>query len=158
MEWIVWALIILFFIGSLVGIFVPVIPDALLLWGGFLLYQFFLAETSLSPWFWWGMGALTLLIVLADLLANLVFVKKYGGTKVGMMASVVGLLIGPLILGPFGILVGPIVLVFLVEWIRNKDIQGSIKIALGTLAAFFGSAAVKLGVQAVMIFSFFVAL
>lgn len=158
MEWLLWAVIILFFIGSLAGIVIPIIPDALLVWGGFLIYQFILAEQSLSAWFWWGMAGITLLIVLADVLANMLFVKKYGGSKLGMVASVIGLLIGPFVLGPLGILIGPILLVFMAEWVRNKDGVLSMKIALSTLAAFFGSAAVKLVLQVVMIIAFFVAI
>ncbi|MEW9668890.1 DUF456 domain-containing protein [Ammoniphilus sp. 3BR4] len=158
MEWLFWAVIIVFFIGSLAGIVIPIIPDALLVWGGFLIYQFALAERSLSPWFWWGMGGITLLIVLADMLANLLFVKKYGGSKLGMIASVIGLLLGPFVLGPLGILAGPILLVFAVEWIRNRDGMMSMKIALSTLAAFFGSAAVKLVLQVIMIIAFFIAI
>ncbi|RXT04102.1 DUF456 domain-containing protein [Ammoniphilus sp. CFH 90114] len=158
MEWLLWGIIVLFFIGSLVGIVVPVIPDALLVWGGFLIYQFFVSDQGLPPWFWWAMGGVTVLIILADVLTNMVFVKKYGGSKAGMIASVIGLLIGPFILGPIGVLVGPILLVFAVEWFRNKDAGISMKIALGTLAAFFSSAGAKLVLQLIMITTFFIAI
>lgn len=160
MDWILWAVIVVFFLGSMVGVFVPIIPDALLVWGGFLVYQFFIAEPGqgLSSWFWWGMGAVTVLLILADVLTNMVFVKKYGGSKWGIAASVVGLLIGPLVLGPLGIILGPILFVFLIEWMRNKDVSLSVKIALGTLAAFFGSAVMKIMLQVIMIGCFFIAI
>ncbi len=160
MEWILWTVIVVFFLGSMVGVFVPVIPDALLVWGGFLIYQFFIADPGqgLSSWFWWAMGAMTVLLILADILTNMVFVKKYGGSKWGMAASVLGLLIGPFVLGPLGIILGPVLFVLMIEWIQNKDLSLSVKIALGTLAAFFGSAAMKIMLQVIMIIWFFIAI
>jgi len=160
LEWILWALIGLCFIGSIAGVFIPIIPDALLVWAGFLLYQFGVAQPGqgLSAGFWWGMGALTLLIILSDLLANIVFVKKYGGSKWGIVASVAGVLIGPFLLGPFGFLIGPILAVFLVEWLLSKDPTLSMKIAFGTLAAFFSSSVVKIILQLAMMIWFFMAI
>jgi uncharacterized protein len=156
MEFIWWVLIVLFFIGSFVGIVVPFIPDAILLWGGFLVYQFFLAQHSLPSFFWWGMGAITILLVLSDLLTNMFLVKKYGGSKWGMLASIAGIIIGPLFLGPFGFLLGPFLCVLLFEWLISKDLTLAYKVALSSLAAFFGSIAVKLVLQAVMIIWFFI--
>ncbi|HJV46200.1 MAG TPA: DUF456 family protein [Bacillota bacterium] len=151
-----WVLVILFFVGSFVGIVVPFIPDAILLWGGFLTYKFLLANQSLPLSFWWGMGALTILLLLADLLTNMLLVKKYGGSKWGMIASIVGIVIGPLILGPLGILFGPLLFVFLVEWALNKEVGLAAKVAFSQLGAFFGSAVVKFVLQLAMVIWFFV--
>lgn len=63
MEVFIWIVISLLFIGSFIGVIVPVIPDALLLWIGFLLYQFALATTSLGWTFWVPMTLLTLLLI-----------------------------------------------------------------------------------------------
>lgn len=160
MEWILWALIGLLFIGSIVGVFIPIIPDALLIWAAFLLYQFGIVDSGqgLSAGFWWGMGALTLLMVLSDLLTNIIFVKKYGGSKWGIVASIAGVIIGPFVLGPFGFLMGPILAVFLVEWVISKDVQLSFKIAFGTLVAFFSSSVVKIMILLAMIIWFFIAI
>src|SRR5699024_123475 len=131
----------------------------LLVWVGFLLYQFGLAlpGQGLSTSFWWGMGILTVLIIIADLLANILFVKKYGGSKWGVVASIVGLIIGPFIFaGPLGFLLGPIIAVFIVEWIQNKDASLSVKISLGTLAAFLGGGVAKVILQLAMIIWFFI--
>ncbi|RKD25126.1 hypothetical protein BEP19_04730 [Ammoniphilus oxalaticus] len=161
MTWVFWTLIALCFIGSLIGVFVPIIPGALLVWIGFLLYQFGLAlpGEGLSASFWWGMGVLTVLIFVADLLANLVFVKKYGGSKWGVVASIAGMVIGPfLFAGPIGFILGPIIAVFLVEWIQNKDLGLSAKIAMGTLAAFLGGGLAKVILQLAMMIWFFIAI
>lgn len=159
MSWILWFLIIICFLGSLIGVFMPVIPGVLFVWIGFLLYQFGVAlpGQGLSAGFWWGMGAITVFIVLADLLANIWFVKRYGGSKWGVVASVIGLVIGPFIFaGPLGFLLGPILAVFLAEWIQNKNASLSIKISLGTLAAFLGGGVAKVILQLAMIIWFFI--
>ncbi|MBP1933673.1 DUF456 domain-containing protein [Ammoniphilus resinae] len=157
MDILFWSIIILLFIASMVGIFVPVIPDALFVWGGFLIYQFLLADQGhgLPASFWWGMAILTILLLVSDFLTNMVFVKKYGGSKWGMAASVAGLLIGPFVMGPIGLLLGPFIFVLLVEWARNQDFSLAFKVGIGSMVAFFGSALVKLGVQAIMIVWFF---
>jgi len=157
LDILLWSIIIVLFLASMIGIFVPVIPDALFVWGGFLIYQFFLADhgQGLPASFWWGMAILTVLLLVSDFLTNMVFVKKYGGSKWGMAASVAGLLIGPFVMGPIGLLLGPVLFVLLVEWARNQDFSLSLKVAFGTMVAFFGSAIVKVGIQVIMIVWFF---
>lgn len=87
MEMLWWTLVIVLFLTSLIGVVVPFIPDTLLLWAGVLLHRFALAAEGYPLLFWIGMAAATLLIIGADLLANLVFVKKYGGDKWTMLAA-----------------------------------------------------------------------
>ncbi|MCC3377881.1 DUF456 family protein, partial [Cohnella sp. REN36] len=74
------------------GIVIPVIPDALLIWIGFLLYQFTIASASLGWTFWVPMTVLTLFLIGADMLSNIYFVKKYGGDKWSMIAAVAGII------------------------------------------------------------------
>ncbi|NMF00127.1 DUF456 domain-containing protein [Aneurinibacillus aneurinilyticus] len=162
MEVFIWIVISLLFIGSFIGVIVPVIPDALLLWIGFLLYQFALATTSLGWTFWVPMTLLTLLLIGADLLSNIYFVKKYGGDKWSMLAAVAGIILGPLVLGaflgPLAIIVGPFLSVFLVELVRSNGAEKSLRIAFGTVLAFLGSAAAKIVIQLIMVIWFFFAI
>ncbi|MGG4495826.1 DUF456 domain-containing protein [Brevibacillus reuszeri] len=161
MEIILWIIVIALFALSIVGIFMPVLPDTLLLWGGFLLYHFFIADpgAGLPASFWWGMAVLSILLYGADLLTNMYFVKKYGGSKWSSMAAVVGIILGIFLFPPFGMLILPFLLVVLVELLVQKQtLEKAVKAGFGSLIGFLGSAVVKVVLQVAMIIWFFVAL
>lgn len=156
MEFLMWFIIVLLFTISLAGVVIPLIPDTLPLWAGFLLYQFTMASHALPSSFWWGAGAITLLIVGADILANLFFVKKYGGSRYAMVGAAIGLLLGPFILGPVGILLGPFAAVIAIEWIMQKEWNKALRAAWGTVIALFSGAVAKIILQTIMIIWFFI--
>jgi uncharacterized protein YqgC (DUF456 family) len=161
MEILLWVVILALFGLSLVGIFLPVLPDTVLLWGGFLIYHFFLAEpgAGLPPSFWWGMVVLSVLLYGADLLTNVYFVNKYGGSKWSSLAAVAGLVLGIFIFPPFGMLVLPFLFVVLVETVfQHQPIDRAVKAGFGSLVAFLSSAVMKVVLQLVMIVWFFLAL
>ncbi|USG68048.1 DUF456 domain-containing protein [Brevibacillus ruminantium] len=161
MDIVLWIIISLLFVISIVGIFFPVLPDTLLLWGGFLIYHFFIAEpgAGLPASFWWGMVAMSILLYGADLLTNMYFVKKYGGSKASSWAAVLGIFLGIFLFPPFGMLIMPFVLVVLVELLfQNQPIERAVKAGVGSLIGFLSSALVKVMLQIVMIIWFFVAL
>lgn len=161
MEILLWIVIAALFILSIAGIFLPVIPDTILLWGGFLLYHFFIADpgTGLPASFWWGMAVLSVLLYGADLLTNMYFVKKYGGSKASSWAAALGILLGVILFPPFGMLIMPFVLVVLVEMlIQKQPFERAVKAGVGSLIGFLGSVVVKVVLQVVMIIWFFVAL
>lgn len=155
-ETLLWVFIYILFGISLVGVVVPVVPDTIPLWGGILLYRFFLATTSLPVTFWIGMVVLSIVIIIADYLTSAVFVKKYGGSKLAMIAAILGMIIGIFFLGPVGIIIGPFVTVYIVGLIEKKSSEKALKTAFGTIIGFFGSAVVKLLLQTVMLVWFFV--
>lgn len=157
-----WILISVLFVLSIVGIFVPVIPDSIFIWIGFLIYQFGIAPPGegLGWVFWISMTLLTALLFLADILANIYFVQKYGGDKWSAGAAVIGLLFGTILLspfvGPFSIILGPFLAVLLLEVMRSRENGQAVQIAFGTLIGFLGSGVVKLGVTFIMIIWFIV--
>ncbi|MFD2371409.1 DUF456 domain-containing protein [Brevibacillus sp. GCM10020057] len=161
MEILLWVLVAALFVLSIAGIFLPVLPDTILLWGGFLLYQFFIAEpgSELPASFWWGMAAMSVLLYGADLLTNMYFVKRYGGSKWSSLAAVLGILIGIFAFPPLGMIILPFVFVVLVElFVQQQPLERAIKAGFGSLVGFFGSAVVKVVLQVTMIIWFFLAM
>lgn len=156
MEWVLWTVIILLFLLSIGGVIIPVLPDTLFVWAGFLLYQFVLADVSLPASFWWGMGMITLLIIGSDYVANLVFVKKYGGSRWAMAGAIFGMIFAPFIMGPIGILIGPFVTVLIIELFRKKEFESALKVGMATIFALFSSTIVKIVLQLIMIIWFFI--
>src|SRR5690625_1763751 len=119
MSWL-WVVIIALFIVSFVGLLFPLIPSALALWGGFLLFAFGIDRHELSLWFWLSAVVLTIVILGADVLANQFFVKKYGGSKRGERMAILGVIGGSFFFPPFGIIFIPLILVFITELIVSK--------------------------------------
>lgn len=160
MEIFLWVVVVLLFLLSIAGIFLPVLPDTILLWAGFLLYHFFIADpgAGLPASFWWGMVVLSILLYGADLLTNMYFVKRYGGSKWSSIAAAVGIILGIFVFPPFGMLILPFVLVVLVElMVQKQSMERAVKAGVGSLIGFLGSAVVKVILQVTMIIWFFVA-
>ncbi|TQR36645.1 DUF456 domain-containing protein [Brevibacillus brevis] len=160
MEILLWVVVVLLFLLSIAGIFLPVLPDTILLWAGFLLYHFFIADpgAGLPASFWWGMVVLSILLYGADLLTNMYFVKKYGGSKWSSIAAVVGIILGIFVFPPFGMLILPFVFVVLVElMVQKQSMERAVKAGVGSLIGFLGSAVVKVILQVTMIIWFFIA-
>ncbi|MED4128270.1 DUF456 domain-containing protein [Shouchella miscanthi] len=155
MEILWWLLIVVFFVASYVGLIVPIIPSVLVLWGGFLIYLFGLSG-SLSTWFWVGMAVLTIFLLVVDFLANVIFVKRTGGSKWGERMALVGVIIGAFIYPPFGLILVPFVLVLAVELLQQKTFNEAIKIAFASFLAFLSGSFAKAVVQTVMIIWFFI--
>ncbi|SER36890.1 hypothetical protein SAMN04487944_103211 [Gracilibacillus ureilyticus] len=153
-----WILIILAFVLSFVGIVFPIIPSVLVLWIGFIMYQFLLASENIGWIFWTAMGILTLILIVADIIANSYFVKKYGGSKWGEWMAAVGVIIGSFIIPPFGIIIVPFLLVFLTEIIQKKGADEALKAAFGSLLGFLSGTVAKIVIQIVMIVWFFLAI
>jgi len=109
MDILYWILISVSFLIAFVGLVYPIIPSVLFVAIGFVLYGLFYGFSSYSVVFWFVQGFLTIALFLADYLANLVGVKKYGGTKAGGWGSTSGLLVGPFIIPIVGIVIGPFV-------------------------------------------------
>ena len=154
MEIVLYLLIGLFFLLSLIGSFIPVIPDVLPIWGGIAIYYFFLNDNLLTQSFFISLVFITIIIQLADFLANAYFVKKSGGNNLTVLRAFLGLLTGMIFLGPLGIIIGPFFGVLIVGYISNRDQNKSLKIAFSTLIAYLGSGFIKFILQIVIIIWF----
>lgn len=156
MSLFIWSVIILLFIISFVGLFIPFFPTSLVIWIGFLLYEFILNSNSLSMMFWLSMGVLTILLFASDLLTNKYFVGKFGGSKKSEWGAIIAFIAGIFIYPPIGIIVLPFLTVFLIEYLRVGRTNHALQSAIGTIVAFFSSIFVKGFVQMIMIIWFFI--
>ncbi|QKS71608.1 DUF456 family protein [Paenalkalicoccus suaedae] len=153
---IVWVVIIALFVLSFIGLLYPVIPSVLVIWGAVILYAFLIDGSQISWWTWSSFAVLTIAIFVADYIASMYFVKKYGSSKHGMTAATIGLIVGSFIIPPFGIFIVPFVLVLLTEVAQRKSMTESAKVAVGTLLGFLASTFAKGVIQAILIGIFLV--
>jgi uncharacterized protein len=147
-----WILISAMFIISFIGLIYPIIPSMLFILGGFVLYGLFYSFDSLHLLFWLIQLMFVLLLFSADYLANLIGVKKFGGSKAGIWGSTIGLLIGPFVIPIFGIIIGPFLGAVTAELlVHRKGIIESLKIGIGSVIGFISSVITKAVIQALMI-------
>lgn len=147
-----WIIIVLMFIMGFVGLIFPIIPSVLFIFGGIVLYGLFYSFAPFG-WFFWTVQILfVILLFAADYIANMVGVKKYGGTKAGIWGSTIGLLVGPFVIPFVGILIGPFIGAFLAEiLVHRKDPVTASKIGLGSVVGFISSVITKGIIQLLMI-------
>lgn len=157
MDLLYWIIIIALFVVAFIGLVYPIIPSVLFIVGAFLLYGVAFSFASLNIWFWLIQGLFVLLLFIADYLANIISVKKFGGSNASVWGSTIGILIGPFVIPVAGIILGPFLGAIIAEMlVKKQDIKTSIKIGVGSVVGLFSSAIVKGVVQAVMIIYFFI--
>lgn len=152
----IWLVIVVLFIASFVGLLYPIIPSSLLIWVGFLLYHFIIDSTSLNLFFWSVMVGWTIVVLVADIIANSFFVKRSGGSKWGERGAAIAVIVGSFIIPPFGIIIIPFITVLAIEMVQKNTIQKAFKTALGSLLGFLGGTLVKIIIQTIMIIWFII--
>lgn len=155
MEIIGWIIAILFFVVAFFGLIYPIIPSALFMIGGYLLYGFIVSFDEMTWLFWSVQGLFILLLFVADTLSNLVGVKRFGGSKAGMWGSTIGLLLGPFVIPVAGIILGPFLGAIIAELIVSRSgIKQSFKTGIGSLVGFLTSVITKGTLMIIMIVLF----
>ncbi len=133
-------LLIFGFIFMLVGIlgsFLPVLPGPTISWIGLLLL--YLTKVVPDDWLFLGITLVIALTVFAlDYIIPAVGTKKFGGTRAGMLGTMIGLLVALFfpILGPFGIIIWPFVGALVGELLNKADKKTATKAAFGSFIGF----------------------
>ena len=129
-------LLVFGFILMLVGIlgsFLPVLPGPTISWIGLLLL--YLTKVVPNDWLFLGITLVIALTVFAlDYIIPAVGTKKFGGTRAGMLGTMIGLLVALFfpILGPFGIIIWPFVGALVGELLNKADKKTATKAAFGS--------------------------
>ena len=144
METVIYAVIcsILILVG-LIGVFAPILPGIPLAWLGFFIYAIGTGFEKISILTTVIFAILTALIMLLDFLAPMLGAKKYKASKYGILGAFLGLMVGIIVFGFWGIILGPFIGAFLLEWLAKRQVKGALKAALGTVIGFIASALIK---------------
>tara|TARA_B100000767_G_C19770873_1_gene539929 strand:+ start:523 stop:1011 length:489 start_codon:yes stop_codon:yes gene_type:complete len=130
---------------GIIGSFLPILPGPLTSWGGLFLIHNHSQVPENSSFVWITMGV-ALVLFFMDYFIPAIGTKKFGGTKYGAYGASIGLIIGLLFLGPFGILIGPFSGAYFGELLKNKNQKKALKSALGSLLGFLSGVFIKLTV------------
>ena len=159
MDIVAWIVIGALFLIAFIGLVYPIIPSVLFLLAGYIAYGLFFSFSHFTWWFWVIQILFIVLLFAADTLANLIGVKKFGGSKAGMWGSTIGLIAGPFIIPFAGIIIGPFLGAIIGELLFEKVGFGkAIKSGTGSVIGFLTSVVTKGIIQLVMIIIFFIAI
>lgn len=150
MTTLIWLLIVAAFILAFVALVVPVIPGILMMWIGFFLYHFMIDDSKLSWFFWVVMTILTMITLVSDYIAGSYFVKRYGGSKAGGITAALSVLVGSFVMPPFGVIIVPLIAVFVIELIVVKEPERAVKASIGSLFGFLTSTFAKFLILVIM--------
>lgn len=144
--------IVFIFLG-IVGSFLPILPGPLTSWAGLLLlHQSDRIEENTS--FLGITFAIALSVFLIDYIIPAIGTKKFGGSKKGIIGSTIGLLIGLIFFGPFGLIIGPFTGAFIGELINKTPRKMALKAAFGSFIGFLGGVFLKFSVSLIFAFRF----
>ena len=134
---------------GVVGCFLPILPGPPLGFIGLLLLHFSsLADFSTS--FLIIGGVVVLFVSLLDYLVPVVGAKRFGGSKLGVIGCVIGLIVGIFIFPPIGIIIGPFIGAIVGELINGDDLQKAVKSGIGSFLGYLFGTGVKLAVSLVL--------
>lgn len=155
MDVLLWLVVLVLFGLSFVALIYPILPSVTAVWAGFLIYHFFINSSALTTFFWISMIVLTMILLLADIFASSLSVKRFGGSKSGERIAAISVIIGSFIYPPFGIIILPFIAVLLVELRQDRSFKAALKASTGSLIGFLSGSFAEVFIQLVMIVWFF---
>jgi len=148
-------LAILLFILGLAGTVLPALPGAPLIWLGMLVYGLFTRFATLTFGFYVWQAVAVVVTLLIDYVATAYGTKRYGGSSAAIYGSIAGLIVGPFVLGPIGIVIGPFAGALGGELLKGTRGGDAFRAAFGTLIGILGGTLLKFAVEIGMIVGFF---
>ncbi|WP_456378421.1 DUF456 domain-containing protein [Lutibacter sp.] len=132
----------LFALLGIIGSFLPVLPGPFTSWFGLFLLH--LTETIPMNWAFLGITlAVALIIWVIDYFIPAIGTKKFGGTRYGVIGTMIGLVVGLLSPIPFGIIIGPFIGAYIGEMLYEKNTKKALKAAFGSFLGFLTSSFLK---------------
>jgi len=155
MDVLLWIVVLALFVLSFVALVYPVLPSVTAVWGGFLVYHFFVNANTLTTFFWIAMVVLTIVLLVADIFASSLSVREFGGSKLGERVAAIAVIIGSFIYPPFGIIVLPFIAVLLAELLQDRSFGSALRSSIGSLIGFLTGRFAEGLIQLAMIIWFF---
>lgn len=118
-DWILLTLWILLILWWLIGSVAPILP-----WPMLGLIGIFVLQWSQKIQFSWSLLIILSIAVIVSMILDyylpIRWTQKYGGTKIGVVWSMIGVVVGLFFLPPFGIIIFPCLWAFLAEYYISK--------------------------------------
>ncbi|HEX2931695.1 MAG TPA: DUF456 domain-containing protein [Candidatus Binatia bacterium] len=151
-----WFLAAALALAGLLGLVLPVIPGAPLIFAGLLLAAWIEDFVYVGFWTIAVLAVLAILTYGVDLWATMFGAKKFGASKYAVIGAVLGSIIG-LFLGFPGVVFGPFIGAVAGELLAQKNLQQATRSGIGATIGLVLGAAIKLALAFAMIGIFTVA-
>ncbi|MBR1808878.1 MAG: DUF456 domain-containing protein [Paludibacteraceae bacterium] len=145
-----------FLVAGLVGCIVPVLPSVPLSYIGLLILHA-TDRVQFSTQFLLIWLAVVVVLQVLDYVVPAWGTKQFGGSKLGVWGSTVGLLVG-FFFGPWGIVIGPFVGAVVFELFDGKNAMAAIKAGFGSFIGLLAGTILKLIACGMMIYYYVAAL
>ena len=159
MELILVVVAFLFLLAGLLGAIIPGLPGPPLSYAGLLLLQWS-GYGGFSPAFLVLWAVITVAVTITDNILPAWMTKRFGGSRMAVVGSVVGIVAGLFFFPPIGLLIGPFLGALAGELLNNQMTNktngagnlNAIIVALGAFLAFIVGTGAKLIVGSLMIY------
>lgn len=136
-----WVLAAVLVVVGVLGLLLPALPGAPLLFGGLLIAAWLEDFAYVGPWTLTFLAILAALTYVVDFLAGALGAKGFGATKYAMIGAFVGAVVG-IFFGLPGILLGPFLGAVLGELLADRSLREAGAAGLGaTIGLALGVAA-----------------
>ncbi|GGH34641.1 DUF456 domain-containing protein [Paenibacillus segetis] len=151
-----WLLVIALFVIGMAGTVYPILPGVLAVYFAFFVYGWFFSFDSFGPFFWIIQTLIVIVLLVADYAVGAWGVKKFGGSKLSIWLSTIGIIIGPFVIPAFGLILGPLLGAMIGELIKGQPLEKAFKVGIGSVVGLFTSVVVKVVLQLAMIVVFMI--
>lgn len=135
---------ILFYLVSIAGILLPLLPGVPVAAVGALLAAWMTGFEGLGWTRVLIVAGLAVLAQLLDYIAALIGASRYGASRAGLWGSVIGSLLGLFFFPPFGFLIGALLGAVLAELLTGRPLPEAGQAGLGALVGTLGGIVAKL--------------
>lgn len=154
MEIVGWILVVLLFVVGMAGAIFPILPGALAIFAGFIVYGLFISFDPFNIWFWLLQVLIVVALFIADYAVSAWGVKRYGGSRASVIGSTIGIIIGPFVIPGIGLLLGPLLGAVIGELLVGANSNQAFKAGFGAVVGLLTSTVVKIILQLAMIVLF----
>ena len=146
-----WLLAVLLLVAGLIGLFLPVLPGAPLIFAGLVIAAWAEDFHYAGLWTVVLLAIITLLTLGVDFWATIFGAKKFGASKRAVIGALIGLVIG-IFLGFPGIIFGPFIGAVVGELSAQKDLKQATRAGVGATIGLVLGAAIKLALTMIGVF------
>jgi hypothetical protein len=152
-----WALVIVLMAVGVAGTVLPVLPGAVLIFGGAVLGAWIDNWTRVSGWTLGVLGVLALLSIACDFVAASLGAKRLGASPLAVSGAAIGTLVG-LFTGLWGLLFMPLAGAAIGEYMAMRNVQRAGRVGIATGVGLLVGVVIKIAFAFSMIGIFVAAL
>ncbi len=140
-------------VGGIIGSVLPFLPGPPLSYAGLLLLHF-TERYHFSSRFMIIWAVITAVTYLIDYVIPIWGTRRFGGSKQGILGSIIGLVAGIFFFPPFGIIIGPFAGAVIGELIAGKNSSDAFRAGLGSFIGFLIGTFIQLVAAGLMAWHF----